>query len=161
MRLLLMRHASAAASDDLPDHDRPLSEQGTRDARAIGRWLARHEPLPQLVWCSSALRARQTWSAVASALFVLSDPPDPAYLRSIYTAGPRDLRALLRELPSSADSLLVIGHNPTMAQVLSAVTGESGGFPAGSVAVLDVADPSSDPGTWRLARFATPADSSS
>ncbi|MDQ1721765.1 MAG: 2,3-bisphosphoglycerate-dependent phosphoglycerate mutase [Pseudonocardiales bacterium] len=55
------------------DADVPLSELGARQARAVGRWLA-EEPgrLPDAVWSSPYLRARQT---AQTALAELVNPP--------------------------------------------------------------------------------------
>ncbi len=158
MRLILMRHATAATEEGRPDHDRPLTEQGVRDARTMGRWLRAQEMTPEVVWCSSALRARQTWSAIAA---VLTDPPaqaEPSYLRSVYQAGPADLIDLLRDIPSSVESVLVVGHNPTLQQAVAALTGENNDFPAGAVAVLDADGAWSAPTSWRLFQLTTPKD---
>ena len=156
MRLLLMRHAKAATGEGMPDHDRPLTEQGVRDAETMGRWIRDNGAEPDAVWCSSALRARQSWTAVSA---VLTGPAEPSYQRSIYQAGPAQLVELARGFSTSIESALVIGHNPTMHELLVTLTGGAPrGFPAGAVAVLDVT------GSWaalsgcRLQDFASPRD---
>ena len=152
MHLLLMRHAEAAPGEGLPDHDRPLTELGEQDARTMGRWLQAQGAVPDVIWCSSALRARQTWAAAAVAM---TGPPEPAHLRSVYQAGPRDVIALLRQAPAGTARPLLIGHNPTMQHVLAGITGKAQGFAAGAVAVIDV--PAwTEPGGWRLLQYATP-----
>jgi phosphohistidine phosphatase len=158
MRLFLMRHAKAASEEGVPDHDRPLTEQGVADARTMGRWLRDNGGAPDAVWCSSALRARQTWSAVASEL--PTDPPttEPSYLRSVYQAGPGDLLDLLRDVPPEVESVLVLGHNPTMEQAIAGLTGEPRDFPAGAIAALDVTGSWSEPTAFELADLATPSD---
>jgi len=153
MRLFLMRHTKAATQEGQPDHDRPLTERGVRDARTMGHWLQAHEVAPNVVWCSSALRARQTWSAAAA---VLTDPPAPSYLRSVYQAGPGDLIDLLADVPADTESLLIVGHNPTMQQVVAQLTGETRDIPTGGVAVIEVAGSWADPGRCRLLDFASP-----
>jgi phosphohistidine phosphatase len=156
MRLILVRHAKAATEEGQPDHDRPLTEQGVRDARAIGGWLRDHGVAPDVVWCSSALRARQTWSAAAAELG--GSAGDPSYLRSVYQAGPGDLVELLRDVAADVESVLVLGHNPTMEQALSALTGEPRDFPAAGVAVIEVAGTWAAPSAFRLVDFASPKD---
>ncbi len=156
MRLILVRHAKAASEEGQPDHDRPLTEQGVRDARTIGAWLRGHGVQPDVVWCSSALRARQTWSAAAAELG--ASDVDPAYLRSVYQAGPGDLVDLLRDVSPDAGSVLVLGHNPTMEQALAALTGEHRDFPAAGVAVVEVTGSWSAPSDFRLVDFASPKD---
>jgi phosphohistidine phosphatase len=153
MRLLLMRHGQAETGDEWPDHDRPLTDKGRADARGMGRWIAAHAGRPEVVRCSSALRVRQTWSAVARGI---PDPPEPTFLRSIYLAGPDQLVAALSDIPDDIATVLVIGHNPTMQQVVAARTGESRGFPAGTVALLDVAGSWARPGRAHLVDLASP-----
>jgi phosphohistidine phosphatase len=158
MRLFLMRHTKAAAGEGLPDHDRPLTERGVQDARTMGRWLRDHGDAPDVVLCSSALRARQTWSAVASELPSNPDGIEPSYLRSVYEAGPGDLLDLLSEVAPEAESVLIVGHNPTMEQALAGLTGEPRDFPTGAVAALDVTGTWSEPTAFRLVELATPRD---
>ena len=154
MQLLLMRHASAETAEGLPDHERPLTEQGGRDAAAMGRWLRDNAAVPEAVWCSSALRARQTWSAAAAAL---TGAPEPSYLRSVYQAGPGDLLELLRDVPTAVGSVLIVGHNPTLQQALAAITGEPPqSFPSGALALLELAGSWSAPGDARLVNFVRP-----
>ena len=153
MRLLLMRHAKAVAGEGLPDHDRPLTAQGELDAARMGRWLRETSAEPDAVWCSSALRARQTWANVAAEL---TEPPEPSYHRSVYLAGPAQLLDVVREIPPAVGSALIIGHNPTMQQLLRELTGDDRSFPAGAVALVDVAGPWSSPGTARLRSLVGP-----
>jgi phosphohistidine phosphatase len=158
MRLFLMRHAKAASEEGAPDHERPLTEQGVQDARTMGRWLRDHGGAPDAVWCSSALRARQTWSAVATELPSTPDAIEPSYLRSVYQAGPGDLVDLLRDVAPGVDSVLILGHNPTMEQALAGLTGEPRDFPAGAIAALDVTGSWSEPASFELAELSTPSD---
>ncbi len=94
-RLVLLRHAKSAWPD-LPDHDRPLAGRGRGDAPAMGRWLRETGCVPDLVWCSTARRAAQTWQLAAAELG--ADPPvtyQPAAVRSDRrrACGPRPRRS--------------------------------------------------------------------
>ncbi|GGM01947.1 SixA phosphatase family protein [Micromonospora yangpuensis] len=117
--LLLLRHAKAESPRGVPDVDRPLSARGETDASAVGAWLARHTLLPDVVLCSPARRTRETWQSVAVGM--TGDPPEggPAgatpVVRAeagIYQALPQTLLALLRTVPSTATTVLLVGHNP-------------------------------------------------
>jgi len=66
--LLLMRHSKAASPEGMPDHERPLADRGTREARAAGRWVAERGLMPELVLASDSLRTRQTTELVLQAL---------------------------------------------------------------------------------------------
>src|SRR5260221_8190381 len=67
-QLIVMRHAKAGELPGGPDIERALRPRGSRSASAAGQWLARRELVPDLVLCSSARRARQTWQYVSAEL---------------------------------------------------------------------------------------------
>ena len=72
-RLILIRHAKSTWTNPaLDDHARSLNRRGERAAKAIGHWLARHAPVCDLVLCSPAARARETWAEIAAALAAAS-----------------------------------------------------------------------------------------
>ncbi|WP_303310039.1 histidine phosphatase family protein [Hymenobacter sp. BT730] len=111
--LYLMRHAKSSWSfDDLTDHDRPLNERGRDDAPRMGKALAdRHIQLDLLV-SSSAVRALSTAALVAKEL---GYPNDKIQVQErIYRAEPADLLDIVRKLPDTANSVLLVGHNNTI-----------------------------------------------
>ena len=132
-RLVLVRHAKAEPGGEGADHDRRLTERGLRDAAQAGRWLATVVPRVDDVWCSSAVRAVQTWDAIAPSIHA----PAPSVERELYLAGARDLVARLERVPAGR-TVLLVGHNPTAEQVLAAVVGELRGLRPGAVAVADL-----------------------
>ncbi len=105
--LVLMRHAAAANPGRYSDHDRPLTDSGTADAAAAGTWLADRLGRIDLVLCSTALRARQTWQATAL------DAP-VRYLDELYGGGIEDIVEILAGTPAEARTVLVLGHAPTI-----------------------------------------------
>ena len=93
-RLVLLRHAKSAWPSGVPDHDRPLAGKGRRNAQATGGWFATEGPRPDLVLCSDALRARQTWEIAAAVL----DPAPACRLEpTLYGAAPDELIELARD----------------------------------------------------------------
>ncbi|MGD0375417.1 MAG: histidine phosphatase family protein [Streptosporangiaceae bacterium] len=127
-RLVLLRHAKSAWPD-LPDHDRPLAGRGRGDAPAIGRWLRETGCVPDLVWCSTASRAAQTWQLAAAELG--ADPP-VSYQPRLYGATGGELAELIREAPATTATLLLVGHNPGI-QELALMMAGTGGDPAGAL----------------------------
>ena len=121
--LVLMRHAKAEEGVGKPDHDRDLKDRGRRDAAAAGAWLREHGHVPDLVICSTAHRTRQTWDAACSggakAEFV-------EYRRSVYLGGSEQVLETIREDAGEMETVLVVGHSPTMAQLTSLLTDGSG-----------------------------------
>lgn len=112
--LYLLRHAKSDWDDPrLADHDRSLSPRGQRAAATMANyWAARKggPPRPDLVVCSTAVRARATLDIVSAAWN--GDPPPVTFDRSIYLCGEELLLDRVRALPDSAGSVLLVGHNP-------------------------------------------------
>lgn len=117
--LVLLRHAKSAYPENVSDHDRPLSERGLREAPIAGELLAERVPSVDSVLVSSGLRAQQTWDAVAPSLRVgeLLDRPD------LYLAGRDHLLTVVRELPATASTALLVGHNEGIEELASALSG--------------------------------------
>ena len=137
-----MRHAKAEQVGPT-DFERALSRRGRADAEAAGAWLAGLGVSPDQALVSAALRTRQTWSSVADgASWTLSPTVD----EGLYSAGPETALDLLRGLDTSVGSVVVVGHNPTMAYVASLLDDGTGdaeagnqlatGFPTGALAVF-------------------------
>ncbi|MGK5679994.1 SixA phosphatase family protein [Actinoplanes sp. URMC 104] len=118
--LVILRHAKAETPDARPDFDRRLTTAGQTDADAAGAWLADGSLHPDLVLCSPATRTRQTWQGVSIAM-AQGRPgggtPEVHYEQSLYDGGPTEVFDLLRKVPESARTVLVVGHNPTVSAV--------------------------------------------
>lgn len=130
--LVLVRHAKAESGEDGSDHDRRLTSRGRTAAAEAGRWLAGHVPEPDLVLCSSATRARQTWEVVSSSVSCDTVRVD----RALYLAAAGDVLDAVSE--GAAVTTVVVGHNPTMEQVLAHLVGDLRGLRPGAVAVVDL-----------------------
>lgn len=163
-RLVLLRHAKSDWPD-VADHERPLAKRGKRDAPQVGRWLRRSGYVPDAVVCSTARRARDTWGLVADGLAESGAAPPPVrYEPRVYEATVLGLLMLVREFPDEERTVLLVGHNPGLAELavgLSAPPPEPpAAFPTAAVAVLGLAGDwaSAAPGEARLLAFAVPAD---
>ena len=152
---VIVRHAKSAWPDGVPDPQRPLNRRGRRDAPAVGRWVReRVGPLDAVV-CSPATRARQTWELIAGEL---DRPPAPDFDERVYAASADTLLAVVRGVPKAAGSVLMVGHNPGVADLLAALTGETLEVKTSTVAVLGLTCSWADaaPGIARLVAHATP-----
>ena len=143
-RLLLLRHAKAEHPENVADHDRPLSLVGRRQSSRVGAALAAAGLVPDLVLCSSSLRTRQTWEIAKS---TLGAEPPVELSEDVYSAGTRALVDLVRDVPESVQTLLVVGHEPTMSHVAEVLAGPDSdvtalarvrvGVPTGSWTLLE------------------------
>ena len=118
--LVLLRHAKAETPGDGPDYDRRLTTRGETDADAAGAWLADERIHPDLVLCSPAARTRQTWQGVSIALAQAGQgrvSPEVRYEKGLYSGGRTEIFDLLRAVPETIRTVLVVGHNPTVSEV--------------------------------------------
>ncbi|MGN6301986.1 MAG: SixA phosphatase family protein [Angustibacter sp.] len=162
--LLLVRHAKSDQHVGGRDHDRPLNARGRRDATALGRWVAGHTPSVDLVLCSSAQRAQETWELAAREL---AQRPPLDVRPSLYLAQPQALLQQLRTLPDDVGVVVVVGHEPTQSTLVELLAGESDpvaaqefseGFRTGAVATVAASGQWTGlgPGSCRLAGFTVP-----
>jgi phosphohistidine phosphatase len=164
--LYLLRHAKSSWDEpDLEDIERPLAPRGRKAARALAVHVDEEGITPSLVLCSPARRTRDTIDLVRSGL-----PPGTKVRveERLYGASPSDVIKILRRLPDSVPSVMVVGHNPTMQELALALAGSgpdleqvSERFPTGALAKLSLpVDRWHDvrAGTATLASFVTPKD---
>lgn len=119
-RLLLLRHSKTERPEPGErDRDRKLTPRGRADAPLIGAYMARHRLIPDLVLVSPAQRTLETGALVAAAL---SKSPRVAKDERIYNAATQTLADLIRET-GDARTLLVIGHNPGLHDLATALIG--------------------------------------
>src|SRR5271170_5177908 len=119
-RLLLLRHAKAIPSTGRHDHERPLIERGRRDAAAIAAFVAKIRVIPDLVIYSSAERTRETAAIVVKAWpSRIESRAEP----SLYDATRSAIHAIVRALPDTVASVMLIGHNPGIADLANVLAG--------------------------------------
>ena len=165
--VLLLRHAKSSRDDpEMADFDRPLTGRGRRDAPRMGTWMREAGLKPDLVLCSDARRARETWAGLGP---TLNCAAPVLYERGLYMASARALCRRLQRLPDKVEAVLVIAHNPGLeeaAQALADGTGEplerlKRKFPTAALARLDFEIAKWEalqPGSGRLSQFTAPGE---
>jgi len=144
--LTLVRHAKAEHMRGKPDHDRELSPRGRKDAHAIGVWLSdsSHAVVLDLALCSTSERTRQTLDGIRAGG---ASANDTHFDERIYEASAAGLLEVLREVPDSVNTVLLIGHAPGIPVLATSLAhNDSGstdvmdrlslGFPTSGLAVL-------------------------
>ena len=165
-RLLLLRHAKSSWDDaSLDDFSRPLNKRGVKDCKKIGSYIARKGLYPQIVLCSTAQRARETYAGI---LPFLPEAQEVYFTKKLYEAEAQDIFALIKQLGQTSETLLIVGHNPAI-EVLSSVLARKGQqsaleelshkYPTAALAIIDFDVANWEaivPGTGWLAAFITP-----
>lgn len=140
--LVVLRHAKSDWSGDDEDIARPLAKRGRRQAPDSGRWLNANLDRIDLALVSPAERARSTWHLVAEEL---DAPPEMRLDERLYAASAGQLLGVVRELPDEFHTVVVVGHNPGIEQLVSRLTGQEIPMPTSAVAVIAL------PGSWATA----------
>ena len=133
--LLILRHAKSSWKDlSLPDHDRPLNKRGKSNTKLIGRLIADEDLVPELILCSTAVRARKTAARVAASA---GFDGELQLLPQLYHAAPD---AYLQEIALVGDEIecvMVVGHNPGLEQLVTETTGAYERFPTAALAQVE------------------------
>ena len=124
MNLYILRHASAGTrrANPLIDVKRPLDKEGKQQCILVGNYLNTLKVQFDLIISSPLKRALQTASLVGTetgydARIMVSEALAPA-------ASVADFEKLLAEL-GTHENVLIVGHNPNLAQFLGAVISSS------------------------------------
>ena len=123
LNLMLLRHAKSSwAEAGREDSDRPLNGRGKRAAVAVGRYMASNDLVPQLVLCSPARRAKETWGLLAGELTTF---PAILIVAEIYNFGDGTaLMECLRRKAGAVQSLSLVGHNPSIGRLAQILAGK-------------------------------------
>lgn len=124
----LLRHAEAEPhSLKKEDIERALTERGMRDAERLGAHIAAHKFQGfDYVWCSSAVRTRQTLENLqrgfAEQGAAFSAPVQCE--KKLYHASAARMLDILRLTPPEAKRVLMIGHNPGISELAAMLAGQ-------------------------------------
>ena len=166
-RLFLLRHAKSAWPNGVADFERPLAPRGIAAARLMGDYLRRESFAPARILVSPARRTRETWRLVNEAW----QPAGAAVAEEarIYSARLGTLLALVRETPPDVASLMLVGHNPGLAELAVLLSDPDASadddyrrmtqkYPTAALTAIDFAqeDWRVVPESGQLARFVTP-----
>ncbi len=114
--LYLIRHAKSSwGNPGLRDHDRPLNERGLHDAPKMAQLLAEQGIKPDLLVSSPAKRALTTALYFAEAFKI--EGIEVLREAKIYEAFPHEILSIISDLPESAQTVALFGHNPTFTEV--------------------------------------------
>lgn len=169
-QLIFLRHAKADPSGKTTaDHERALTPSGRQAAAKIGRAMRKAGLAPEVVLVSTATRTQQTLQELEDAT-VWDEWPNINSLPQLYMATPPQILGALRELPETARSAIVIGHNPGLHELALSLAGPlrvnadlkriDEGYPTAALSEFLVATPwrQLGPGTASLQRFILPKD---
>jgi phosphohistidine phosphatase len=132
--LYLLRHAKSSWDDPaMKDFDRPLNKRGKKAAPQIGGEMKSRGVRPDAILSSPAKRTRETAKLALEAAGIVQKP---TFVEEIYEASLNDLKNVLNKHAGDAASVMLIGHNPGMEELLLYLTGEHEDFPTAALAKI-------------------------
>ena len=140
--LILLRHGKSDWSGGEADHLRPLAARGRRQVPEAGRWLADNVGVIDLAVVSPAVRARETWQLAAAQL---ETPPPVREDDRVYAGSAHSLLGVVRELPPEVATVVLVGHNPGVEDLVASLIGRWVPMPTSSLAVITLS------GAWSAA----------
>ncbi len=134
--IFLLRHAKAEnGTEGSSDFDRKLNERGGGDAQAVGELIKQRDLQVDLVLSSPALRARQTSELALKAAGL---PKQIRFDKRIYEANPRELLAILSEIDEATTSLMLVGHNPGLEDLILTLTAQPAHLSPATLVKIDL-----------------------
>jgi len=136
-KLFLLRHGKAGIGAN--DKSRPLAPHGKQDIFRLGQYLKTSRMLPDHIFCSSALRTKETYNQIQAG----ADVSLPADFRDdLYLADAKYMTRLIQNFDQKISDAMIIAHNPGLAQIFHSLSqnpsNEQRGlaFPTGTLAII-------------------------
>lgn len=117
--LIVLRHAKSSWKDmSLADFDRPLNKRGHRDAPFMAQKFKERKIMPDLILSSPSNRTRLTLKEFTD---ILGDGIEEkiVYDQKLYLANCLTLLKLIRQQENTLDTLLLVGHNPGLTDLVN------------------------------------------
>lgn len=137
-----MRHMKSNWDGMTTDHARPLNPRGRASAPRVGAWLAQKGYIPNLAIVSDSQRTKETLEGL---LAYLPENLPTTFTRALYLAEPAQILAVLSaQAPAASSTLLIISHNPGIAELAANLVIDEPqhpkfyDYPTGATTVLEV-----------------------
>jgi len=160
MRLYIVRHAIADphGTPGVKEEDRALTGEGIRKMRRGAEGLRRLDFVPEFLFSSPLIRARQTAEILAAAF---GKGVELKILQSLAPSGSRrDLYTAIHSCRKDLRGLMLVGHQPSLGEIAAEIVGGSPEtrieFKKGGACVIELTSQESPP-KGSLIALLTPA----
>jgi phosphohistidine phosphatase len=121
--LYLIRHAKSSWDNPLlRDFERTLNSRGVETAPKMAELLWKEGIKPDLIVTSPARRAMDTARFFGVQFGLMDDHFIPE--KNIYEASPTTILRIISQLPETAKTVFMFGHNPTFTEVANLFTSD-------------------------------------
>jgi phosphohistidine phosphatase len=133
--IYLLRHAHSAQSlYSVKDWERPLSSKGIKASHKVFEAIKNKRIYPDKIISSPAFRAINT------ALLFAHDigyPFEGVLINPLlYDGNSKSMIAFLRKQSDDINSIMLVGHNPSLARLYASLTGHTYWLPKSSVSII-------------------------
>ena len=124
--LYIMRHAKSDwSSSRTSDFERPINGRGRRNSARVGKWMSDNNHIPQRIVSSPAIRAKETIELVIAQITKFNHE-NLIFQDDLYLAGFTQLMEIINTYQNDAQSLMLIGHNPGIENLVNYLCSQSG-----------------------------------
>ena len=122
LNLYLLRHAKSSWDNaSQQDFERPLANRGRKACTTIGEFIQEKGIDFDLVLVSTAVRTRETIELIKEHAKFRGEV---RYDERIYEATVSQLLEIIAQIDNDRESVLLVGHNPGIEELLALLTGE-------------------------------------
>ena len=112
LELYVMRHAKSSWDNlDLPDHDRPLSTRGKRNAKKICEFFVKKKIKFDLIIVSSSKRTKKTLKILKKRI---KKPKKIIISKKLYLVNENKILLKLKKIKNNYKKVLLINHEPAV-----------------------------------------------
>ncbi|MBN2047123.1 MAG: histidine phosphatase family protein [Anaerolineaceae bacterium] len=134
-KLILMRHGKSSWKEtQLSDFERPLKKRGRKDARKMGKMLKSEGLIPEYFLVSPSVRTRETLDELMDKMNFDGDAVE--FVEEFYHAEVDDYLSRMEKLSDDLNTVMIIGHNPTLEELLQVLTGDIEALPTAAIAYI-------------------------
>lgn len=131
-RLLLMRHGNADNTNY--DYKRALTSTGVKEVTNIASRMNQINIHPELIIASSSIRTLQTAEIINNNLI---NPSTIIPKEELYLCTTNYMEQLLYEISDNINILMIVAHNPGIAQFYTQLSNKITSYPTAGLVVLD------------------------
>jgi phosphohistidine phosphatase len=118
--LLVLRHGKSSWNDNsLLDHERPLNKRGRNQGSKMGKLLKELDLVPDFIISSTAKRAIDTAELIVEFSGFNGKINSDS---SLYNQTSEQYIKVLAELPDNYSKVLIVGHNPSLENLIEKLT---------------------------------------
>ena len=122
-RILLIRHADSSWDiKDKKDFDRSLSQRGKEEAHLMGDRLFNDKIIPDIFYCSSAKRTRDTCKII---LIKLKIDLNIIFSLELYSDTYNSIKDIICKAPKQSSFISIVAHNPHIHNIYNSICSNS------------------------------------